>query len=201
MKTKVFLIALCIFSLSHIVNAEEPLKFGDKLEVPALPKIEVLDYKELRSREICSMAKAEGLNNCELMIAHLVSECGSMDEYCSWQKGSTKSDYGYAIGIAQWHVCWRHFDWANKHGYCWKDKDGRMHHGISNAPKMRDHFFNDFPEMRDWRFQAKRYIGEIRSCMDEFRTLDFCIDTWNSDPSYMKRVYSKLHVAQSLLGS
>ena len=199
------LIGLTIFGIWMVLiwatnaYAQENLTFFAIVpEVSTDITFEVLSYKELRSREICAMAKAEGFSDkdCILMIAHLYTENGSMSEDGGWKKGSSSNDYGYAIGIAQWHVCWRHPDWSIKHGYCWRTEGGGMAHGISNASKMREHYFQDFPEMKDWRNQAARYIGELKN---SGKPLKKTIDDWNSHPDYMSRVNSKVSVARSLL--
>jgi len=97
---------MSILALRHEASARE-LTFN-----PDVSKIEVFErftppasYKETRSKEICEMAKEQGFTDkdCEMMIAHLLSECGSMTEYCGWTEGSYASDAGLAFGIAQWH--------------------------------------------------------------------------------------------------
>lgn len=197
------IIGSCIFSVWMLslltVRAQEYLTFAPKVHAINV-QFEVLSYKEIRSREICTMAKEAGFSDkdCTLMIAHLYQENGSMSEDGGWKKGDKSNDYGYAIGIAQWHVCWRHTEWAIKNGYCWKTKGGGMAHGISNAAKMREHYFKDFPDMLDWRNQAARYIREMKDCTAQ-KSLYACVDGWNSNPQYMTFVYGKLSTARSLL--
>lgn len=177
--------------------AQEYLTFSPEIR-PISVEFRQLSYKELRSREICDMAKAEGFSDadCTLMIAHLYKECGSMSETCNWKAGSQSNDYGYAIGIAQWHVCWQYPDWAIKNGYCWRTNTGGMGHGISNAEKMREHFFRDFPEMTDWRGQARKYIAQMKTC----DTVKVCVLRWNARRyEYLSEVVALKPVAQNLL--
>ena len=186
-------IVLPVMALRHVVSAREELSFNPTVTVERLDMTQ-LSYKELRSREICEMAKAEGFTdkNCVMMIAHLTTECGSMDEYCGWTAGSYRSDAGLAFGLAQWHLCYREAPWMKE------NKFGCPHGSPKKAGKIRDKFFQDHPDMKDWREQAKRYIREMKSCTER-KTLRQCIDSWNAHPDYMKRVDSKVSMAKQLL--
>jgi hypothetical protein len=79
-----------------------------------------------------------------------------------------------------------------------ENKFGCPHGNPKKAAIIRDKFFKDHPEMKDWRGQVKKYLGEMRECTEK-RTLSSCIDSWNAHPAYMSRVYSKVAVAKSLL--
>ena len=191
-----------------VAHAQANLEFGTvDLLVPGFD-FSPSDYKATRAKEICEMAKEYGLQeHCNMLIAHLYHECNAMTETCSWTPGSSRNDYGYAIGMAQWHVCWREYEWAHKkrpglpNGYCWKTKTG-MAHDIKNAEKMRAEFFRDFPEMLDWRFQARRYLHEISEKAKPKITaysVRRAIDSWNSNPAYMSMVTASLPKAKQLL--
>lgn len=187
------LIVTSVLALRSIVSAKEEYRFHPKVSIERLDMTQ-LSYKELRSREICEMAKTEGFTdkNCVMMIAHLQTECGSMDEYCGWTKGSYRSDAGLAFGIAQWHLCYREAEWMKE------NKFGCPHGNPKKAGVIRDKFFADHPDMKDWRKQAERYIREMKSCTAT-KQLRQCIDNWNAHPSYMKRVDSKVSMAKELL--
>jgi hypothetical protein len=140
------------------------------------------------------MAIKEGFTreNCDLMIAHLYHECGSMTEDCGWVAGSMRSDAGLAIGIAQWHLCFREAPWMRLNKF-------RCPHGNpKKAAPIREKFFKDFPEMLDWRYQAKRYLNEIKNCTNK-KKLKTCIDSWNASPAYMSYVIGKVPMAKRLL--
>lgn len=182
-------------ALQSVVSAKEELRFEPKVQIISFDfTSESISYKELRSREICEMAKAEGFTDkdCVTMIAHLLTECGSMDEYCGWTPGSMRSDAGLAFGIAQWHLCYREVEFLRKH------KFGCPHGNPRKAEKIRNTFFTENPDMKDWRKQAERYIREMKTCT-ETKKLRQCIDNWNAHPSYMKRVDSKVSMAKQFL--
>lgn len=189
------LIATSVLALRSVVSAKEELRFDPHVQSISFDFThEELSYKQLRAREICAMAKEQGFsdNDCIIMIAHLQTECGSMDEYCGWTEGSYRSDAGLAFGIAQWHLCYREADWMRK------NKFGCPHGNPKKAAKIRDKFFADNPDMKDWRKQAERYIREMKTCTAN-KKLRQCIDNWNAHPDYMKRVNAKVAMAKSLL--
>lgn len=140
------------------------------------------------------MAKESGFSDsdCVMMIAHLYHECGSMDEYCGWTEGSYRSDAGLAFGIAQWHLCYRESAWMKE------NKFGCPHGNAKKAGPIRDKFFNDHPEMRDWRKQAERYLREMKSCTEK-KKIRQCIDGWNAHPDYMVKVTARVSMAKKLL--
>lgn len=202
--------AICILILAiicttvSIVHASSPelTDRGTHLTfAPETPEVEIviqpLSYKQLRSREICDMSTEYGLHDfCPLLIAHLTTECGSMDEYCGWTPGSYRSDAGLAIGIAQFHLCYRYTDWMKENHF------GCPHGNPKKAGPIRDKFFQDFPEMKDWRGQARKYLGEIQAKAGSNPTewsVRRAIDTWNAAPDYMARIDANLHKAATLL--
>ena len=140
------------------------------------------------------MAKEAGFsqNDCTLMIAHQQSECGSMDEFCGWTEGSYRSDAGLAIGLFQFHLCYRYSGWMEENHF------GCPHGNPRKAAKIRDKFFQDFPEMKTWRGQVTKYLSEMKVCTEK-KTLKQCIRRWNAHPDYMTRVYGKMTLARSLL--
>jgi len=75
---------------------------------------------------------------------------------------------------------------------------GCPHGNPAKAAPIRDKFFKDFPEMKDWRKQAERYIREMKDCTVS-KKLRQCIDNWNASPDYMTRVKSKVALAKTLL--
>lgn len=184
-----------VLALRSVVSAKEELRFDPQVQSIAFDFTpEELSYKQLRAREICSMAKESGFSDkdCIMMIAHLQTECGSMDEYCGWIEGSYRSDAGLAFGIAQWHLCYREAGWMKE------NKFGCPHGNPRKAGVIRDKFFSDHPDMRDWRKQAERYIREMQACT-ETKRLRQCVDSWNANPAYMSRVDSKVPLAKQLL--
>lgn len=194
------IVLLMMVLRQHVVSARELYSFNPKVTISSLP-FEQLSYKELRSREICEMARAEGFtdNNCVTMISHLITECGSMTEFCDWEIGSSRSDNGWAFGIAQWHLCYREWDWLYSKGWAYYATDGsKQCRWKTPVTKMRDAYFSEHPDMMDWRGQAKRYIREMDGCT-RTELLRFCIDKWNAHPDYMKRVDSKVSMAKALL--
>lgn len=143
------------------------------------------------------MAKAQGLGQfCPLLEAQLMKECGTLDAYCHWHAGSPQSDHGWAIGMAQWHLCYQYPDWLTAHGF-------RCYHG--DISKIRDLFYVENPQMRDWRYQVSKYLGDIRAKMVAYRTrnassslrqqLLAAIDSWNANPSYVPSI---LKIAENL---
>lgn len=161
------------------------------------------DYKTARAQEIATMAKDYGLyEHRVLLIAHLLRECGSMTEFCDWTRGKASNDGGWAFGIAQWHLCYREWDWLHSKGWAYYDNAGRKQCRWNvDISKVRDLYFAEHPEMTDWRKQATRYLTEIKDLVDRGHSMASAIDTWNSNPAYMKHVYAQQQLAASLLTS
>jgi hypothetical protein len=163
-------------------------------------------WRSVRTVIGCSHERhfSKSLGYRELLIAHLLRECGSMSEFCDWMPGKATNDHGFAFGIAQWHICYREYDWAHAprpdrpNGYCWK-VNGKMQYRFADAPRMRDEYFASHPEMTDWRGQAKRYLAEIRDNLPRYGSVDAVIDSWNAGDSYMANVYAKKDDARKLL--
>lgn len=155
--------------------------------------LEQQDYKHTRAQEICRMATDSGIGQyCHELIAHLSRECGSMTEYCDWTLGKASNDHGWAIGLAQWHIWYRYHDWAVQNHFTYTYKPAKV-------AAMRDKFFQDFPEMRDWRGQARKYIAEMAGCTSDGYSIWHCIDTWNANPAYLSQVRGQLKLASKLL--
>src|SRR5207248_436034 len=69
-----------------------------------------------------------------------------------------------------------------------------------DIPKLRDAWFTSHPELRDWRGQAKRYLTEMRDCT-KGKTLDACIDDWNSHAGYLDAVKALVSQTKTLLAA
>jgi hypothetical protein len=147
------------------------------------------------------MAKDYGLyDHRVLLIAHLLRECGSMTEFCDWKPGKATNDDGWAFGIAQWHLCYREWDWLYSKGWAYYDSAGvKQCRWNVDITKVRDAYFSEHPEMTDWRKQAERYLREISGGITRYGTVTAVVDSWNSNPAYMKHVYAQKPLAHSLL--
>jgi hypothetical protein len=155
----------------------------------------------VRAKEIAALAEKNGLKDSkELMVAHLLRECGSMTEECGWKPGKKSNDGGWAIGIAQWHLCYREWDWLYTKGWAYYDSRGiKQCRWNVDIKKVRAEFFKDRPEMKTWQTQKERYITEIRDCKAKGKTVTACIDSWNANPAYMSHVRAQLPNARKLL--
>lgn len=146
------------------------------------------DYKTLRMREWAGIIEDEypSLAPYKItLLAHLAQECGALSEDCGWIVGSPKSDYGWAIGIAQWHIPHRYPDWMKKRGIKY-----------TREPKavaaMRELFYADHPEMLNHFNQLRKYLGEMQSCYDKRKDIPTCIRRWNpGDAGYYDNVHSR----------
>lgn len=135
-----------------------------------------------------------------LLIAHLLRECGAMTEFCNWTKGKKSNDKGWAFGIAQWHLCYREWDWLYSKGWAYYDKNGvKQCRWNADINKIRETYFAEHPEMTDWRKQAQRYLTEIRDNIPRYGSVDAVVDSWNSNPAYMGHVRQNIAQAKRLL--
>lgn len=207
------LIFVLYFCLSFFIRSIMPvqaqeftdgrLTFG--VEVPDTLRITLptqksqKEYKTIRLWEITHMMPEYGLGSTDaerdLLLAHLLRECGSLSEECGWEPGSATNDNGWAIGTAQWHLWYRENDLARSQG-CWY-KNPRV--WKCDIPKLRAAFFKAHPEMLDWRGQVKRYLSEIRDNLDRYGSVPAVIDSWNAHPSYMSQVRAQIPEARRLL--
>lgn len=136
------------------------------------------------------MSKDYGLyDHRTLLIAHLLRECGSMTEFCGWSPGKASNDHGWAFGIAQWHLAYREAPWLKSRGFTTR----------SNISKVREAYFADHPDMKDWRNQAKRYLREIQAATERLGSVEAAVDSWNANPSYMTHVRQNVAQAKQLL--
>ncbi len=178
---------------AHARSIDDYLSFNLRGPFPSISIPLETDYKKLRAREICQMATDTGIGDyCHEMIAHLLRECGSMTEYCDWSPGKSSNDHGWAIGLAQWHIWYRYRDWAVRNHFAYTYTPAKV-------AAMREQFFHDFPEMNDWRGQARKYIAEMAGCTGDGHTIWHCIDTWNANPAYLSQVKGQLANAKSIL--
>lgn len=135
------------------------------------PPLEVLDYKQVRAREICAMAKNKGFSEkeCPLLVAHLITENGALAE-------DRHGDNGCSMGVIQWNTC--------------------VHEGMKV-----EKFFKNNPEWRDWRYQVTHYLNEITRRKAKYDSLTVALESWNfgGRPWYLQRIKSNVRVANSLL--
>lgn len=148
----------------------------------------------------------------DFLLAHLLRECGQLSEYCGWTKGKESNDGGWAIGMAQWHLCYREWDWLKENGWAYYDSTGRKQCRWNiDIEKVRNKFFAEHPEMKEWRNQVKRYIREIKGYADgkieHFGESDAnyrqayidAVDVWNANPKYLGQVRGQITVAKKVL--
>jgi hypothetical protein len=187
------------------VNAsrKEALKFQPKIKPissKAKPKASS-DYKAVRAKELKAMAKEYGLEqHAELLVAHLLRECGSMTEFCDWKPGKKSNDNGWAFGVAQWHLCYREWDWLKANDWAYYDAAGRKQCRWNiDITKVRAKYFKEHPAMTTWQGQAKRYLTEMRDNVPKKGSVTAVIDSWNANPAYMGHVRAQLPNARFLL--
>ena len=204
------LIFVLYFCLSFFIRSIMPVQaqeftdgrytFG--FEIPDGLRISFIQpekgYKTIRLWEITHLMPEYGLGATDaerdLLLAHLLRECGSLSEECGWEPGSDSNDSGWAIGMAQWHLWYRENDLARAQGCRYTSPRVWQ----CDIPKLRAAFFSAHPEMKDWRGQVARYLTEIRDCTKD-RSLVSCIDSWNAHPAYMSQVRAQIPEARRLL--
>lgn len=146
------------------------------------------DYKTTRMNEWAQIIETEYpdlLPYRTTLLAHLYQECNAMTFDCAWKVGSAKSDYGWSIGIAQWHIPHRYSAWMKEKGFVYKrDPD--------YVASVRTAFFEDHPDMRDHFGQIHKYLNEQSDCLRDKKDIPHCIRLWNwNDKEYYSNVYSK----------
>jgi hypothetical protein len=164
--------------------------------IAARPVASVGEYIVIRSREICDMAssyrtgKGDTLaDHCDLLIGHLLKECSSMSETCDWHPTGPRrntNDKGWAIGLAQWHLVWQYPDWLKQNGFAYRPGD------YAYTARVREKFFADHPELKDWRGQVRKYLADIQAKIaghaETRKAVLAAIDSWNADPGYVPAV-------------
>ena len=163
-------IVTSVLALSQLVSAEEELKFNPQVTIPEV-SFEILDYKEVRAREICKMAREKGYTEeeCPILVAHLYTENGAFSE-------DRDGDHGCSLGMIQWNFC--------------------VHEGMKARAWVKLH-----PEWADWRYQVNFYLDQINLRREQYNSLHVAIESWNfgARPTYLKKVKSHVAFASSLL--
>ena len=132
----------------------------------------------------------------ELLIAHLFKECPAMTHDCAYRQGESRNDYGLAIGMAQWHMWYRYNDWMRDNGFQYTHNSGRV-------AQIRDQFYKDHPDMKDWRHQTRKYLKEMSDRLVTQGNIDSAIMSWNPNAGYpyLVAVHNQVPIVQSNLNS
>lgn len=155
------------------------------------------DYKTTRLKEIRDIIYTEYpdlfIHN-EKLMAHLFQECPVMTWDCAYKKGQARNDHGWSVGMAQWHIYWRHNEWVKENGYYYT-------HSKDYVANMRSNFFEDHPEMKDWRYQVRRYLTEMRDRIKSEGSIDGAILSWNRGAgwAYVSKVSKNVFVIRDIV--
>jgi len=146
--------------------------FTESSPIPwRFPPIQIMDYKRIRAKEICDMAKSKGFreDQCPILLAHLLIENGALSEH-------RDGDNGCSLGMIQWNFC--------------------VHENMKARKWVALH-----PEWGEWRFQVNFYLDQINLRTEKYGSLTRGIASWNwgAHPSYIAKVKRHVNLANSLL--
>jgi hypothetical protein len=126
-----------------------------------------------------------------MFVAHLLTECNSLTEYCGYIDGvSTSNDYGWSVGIPQYHFCYSFASWLKEKGF----RCGQR------VLEVRKAFWEEFkPEWKEWRAQISYYIKDMEGRLMKYGSAKSAIDSWNAHPDYVARVLSRVAFVKALV--
>ena len=133
----------------------------------------------------------------ELLLAHIYTECPTLTFDCAWNPDSrvTTSDWGWSVGLGQWHMRYRYTDWLKKNGYTYKPGHKAY------IQEVREKFFQDHPKMKDWTHQAHKYIAEASGGIKKHGSIEMFIrrHNWNAGLPYLQKVQNNVYRVRNIL--
>jgi hypothetical protein len=130
------------------------------------------DYKSIRVKEMAEMLKGTILEpHTVALIAMLYLEDGTMT---AERRHDCHNGVCYAIGIQGHHICHRGTPLIS-------GKPAKKYCTWKNGESPQQQFERDHSEFaNDWHVQFQEYMLRQTSCIESGKTINQCIQAWNS---------------------
>jgi len=142
----------------------------------AAPPNPAEDYKTIRLQEMADQWKGTSLEpHTVMLLSMLIVEDGTLT---AERRHDCHKGVCYAIGIQGHHICHRGtpliYDWGDDYPmkkFCtWK-----------NGKSPQQQFEESYPGFAtEWRVQFSEYTLRMTQCIDSGKTVNQCIQSWNS---------------------